>query len=131
MAEKKDYFTDKVNGTVQAAFVLDDKGEPEFLDSEDGRRHFKVKLSLITKNPEVRTVVYKLHPTYFDPIRESNNAENDFMIETTTYGDFFFVVDVTLNSGSARQSFRLSDLLGAAKNQTPAFAAAITLIQKN
>ena len=132
MSGQKDYFSDKVRGNVRAALVLDDKGEPVYIES-GGRRHYKIKLSLQTDNPDVRRVVYKLDPTYYDSIRESNDLKQNFGVETTTYGDYGFVVDVTVGSGVARQTFVLSDLLGEThqKDKKATVAEALSTIKDN
>jgi transcription initiation factor IIF auxiliary subunit len=103
-------FKGKVKAKVRAELVLDKNNKPVFVPV-GSLRHYKVKLHLDTKNPEVERVVYRLDPTYFDPVREASDPENGFEIETTTYGDYPFVVDVQLGDETIRQELYLSDLL--------------------
>jgi hypothetical protein len=108
--EYNQYFRDKVKGKIQAQFVLDSADHPEFTQT-GSRKHYRVRLQLLTENAEARMVVYKLHPSYYDPLRESTDRKNNFAVEITTYGDYDFSVEVIVGTEVARQVLKLSTLL--------------------
>jgi hypothetical protein len=104
------FFSDKVKGEVQAQLVLDANNHPEFIES-GSRKHYKIRLQLITANTDVRLVVFKLDPSYYNTLRESTDPSNNYAVDITTYGDYNFIVEVTVGTEVARQEFRLSALL--------------------
>jgi len=56
-----------------------------------GKKHYKVELSLEGDAKElgnISSVEYKLHPSFREPVREANNAENNFGTDIWTYGYF-------------------------------------------
>lgn len=111
MAQEYDkFFLDKVKGKVEAHLVLDANNHPEFIES-GSRKHYKMSLQLMTANAEVRLVVFKLDPTYYNTLRESTDSSNHFAVDMTSYGDYNFIVEVTVGTEVARQEFRLSALL--------------------
>ena len=95
---------------MRAEFILDSQQHPISIE-HNGLKHYQVRLQLITENPNIRKVDYKLHPTYYDPYRESKDASTGFTIELKTYGDYYFIVEVTVGTELARQELCLSDLL--------------------
>ena len=108
--EYNQFFRDRVNGKIRAQFILDSADHPEFTQT-GSRKHYRVKLELLTENAQVRMVVYKLHPSYYDPLRESTDRTNHFAVEITTYGDYDFTVEVIVGTEVARQMLKLSALL--------------------
>jgi hypothetical protein len=119
---------------VLAEFVLDNEGKPSFIVS-NGLKHFKIKLHT---NPvdtgKVDTVVYKLHPTYYDPERvvpAGSEAQCQFAEEITSYGDFKIRVNASGSAGEVLTSKTLSEaLVEKYKGQgNPAILAAIEQIR--
>jgi transcription initiation factor IIF auxiliary subunit len=101
---------DDIQGRVRAEFILDKDNNPEFIKGQ-ARRHYKMKLIMETQNPDVQQVIYKLDPTYYDPIRESSDGNNNFEVELTSYGDYPVTVDAYVGSETVRKVVPLSDLL--------------------
>jgi len=110
MSSDNPYFDEKVNGRVRAELVLDENGSPEF---HIGRslKHYKVTLFLETENAEVQRVIYKLDPTYNNPVRESSDASTRFQVVLTTYGDYRVTIDVQVGDEIVREVIPLSKLL--------------------
>ena len=56
-----------------------------------GKKHYKVKLSVEEEANDLANVVevrYRLHPSFKDPVRISDDKENSFSQEIWTYGYF-------------------------------------------
>ena len=105
MSSDKNFET-RVKGKVCAELVA-----PEPLAAGSSLRHYKIRLFLETSNPQVERVIYKLDPTYYDPVRESLDASNKFAVETTTYGDYPVVVEAQVGGQLIRTRAQLTELL--------------------
>jgi hypothetical protein len=96
---------------LQAQFVLDSKGKPEFVQGKT-KKHYKIRLSLDNTPPGSESVTYSLlDDTYYDPVREvfRDTGGESFEEIITSYGDFDIVAEV---SGTARPVYsKLSDAL--------------------
>lgn len=106
----KPYFDQRVQGKIRAEIVLDQNRKPVSLPG-DNLKHYKLRLYLETNNPAVQSVTYKLDPTYYDPVRESTDASDRFLIELTTYGDYPVTVDAHVEGEIVRTVVPLSQLL--------------------
>lgn len=103
-------FSKKARGKISAELMLDKSDKPIFVPT-GSTKHYKIKLKFETDDPKVERVIYRLDQSYYDPIREGIEPEKDFEVETTTYGDYDFVVDVQVGNELVRQEVSLSDLL--------------------
>lgn len=90
---------------IKAAFTLK-KGEPVVAYEEGDTRHYSVKLSVEGAPDDTRSVTYRLHETFYDPIREVRRERqgkaNDFEEEIETYGDFEILTTVRSSEGETR-----------------------------
>lgn len=116
MIEYNEFFADLVQGHLGVEFDLVE-GHPQFEEREN-LRHYRITISLKTPNRDVTNVVYRLDPSYYNPVRESKDQDNDFKIHTTTFGDYYFDVDVQVGTQIVRQRALLSDLLKEAHGQS-------------
>lgn len=103
------YFDKMTQGKVYAEFELDN-GKPRF-EKSTYYHHYRINLSLKTENTNVHRVIYTLDPSYYDPVRETTNAQANFKLNITTYGDYTFTVDVQVEGQIVRQRNLLSALL--------------------
>ena len=117
MSSINPYFDEKVRGRVRAELILDKDGNPEFLEGNT-LNHYKIRLYLQTQNPDVQRVIYRLDPTYYDPVRDSNDASRKFELSLTTYGDYQITIDVQVKGEIVREVFRLSTLLNEIHGQS-------------
>jgi hypothetical protein len=72
---------------IKAEFVLDENDKPQYFNSGN-KRHYKIRLMIANAPPEAIGVTYKLHETYFDPMREAYDDAQNFTEEITSYGDY-------------------------------------------
>jgi hypothetical protein len=98
---------------LKAAFELDAAGKPAFVE-RDGIRHYWIRLSVENAPAEAVSVTYRLHDSYWDPVREvPRSSAADFGERISSFGDF--VVQASL-SGTTRPlraaPTELSQLLG-------------------
>ncbi|MBX3225382.1 MAG: hypothetical protein KF795_33060 [Labilithrix sp.] len=115
---------------LRASFVLGADNRPEYVE-RDGLRHYKIRLCVEGAPVESASVTYRLHSSYWDPVREVFDPEHSFAENFTSYGDFNVSASV---SGSSRAGLildgQLSDLLEASHgNSDKAIADAITDIR--
>jgi hypothetical protein len=131
MRAYSEFFKRNVAGTVNASFLLDDKGNPLFTVGPSGNCHYKISLNVVTENPEVVNVIYKLHPTYYDPIRESSDRESNFQVIITSYGDYDLAVDVQAAGKLVTHTATLFDLLSESHKDSanPAIKEALEWIR--
>ena|ERR671918_2774141 len=108
MQPKKTYFEEKVAGRLRAELL---GGENPSTQKGDKLTHYGVRLYLQTENPDVQRVIYKLDPTYYDPVRESGDAEDNFGVSLTTYGDYPVTVEAQVGGEIVRRTASLSELL--------------------
>ena len=67
---------------------------------KDGYEHYKIRLYVEGDIPDIETVQYELHPSFRDPLRESNVARDGFAISFWTYGEFEVLVTVIFRNGN-------------------------------
>ncbi|SOD03737.1 hypothetical protein SAMN05216486_11718 [bacterium JGI 053] len=130
MMNKPPYFQERVQGRVRAELVGGDEPETQ----TGGRlKHYKVRLFVDTQNPEVQNVTYKLDPTYYDPVRESRDADRNFEVSLSTYGDYPVTVEAQVGGEIVRYTAPLLALLRESHGNTTseAIRAALEDIAKH
>jgi hypothetical protein len=78
--------------TITARFVRDAHGQPQCVIDATGMRHFSIELGIAGAPDHATRVIYRLHDSYFDPIREARPeataGSTRFAERITSYGDF-------------------------------------------
>jgi hypothetical protein len=85
-----------------------------FWKMRDGRPYYRVVVSLDAKNPsalrEIQRVIYYLHRTFKNPVREVTDPRKNFALKTAAWGEFTIHADVYLK-GREDSPLRLSRYL--------------------
>lgn len=127
-------FAKHVRGKLKARFQLDADGDPLYVE-DDGLRHYQLELTLESpRAAEIDSVTYILDdPTYYDPVAQSDDSDNDFREEITSYGDFQVLVRVQIGGHEYEQRAWLSNMLeeGYADQTTPSVRNALNRIKAN
>src|SRR5713101_8036400 len=117
-ADRIDYtkpFRENVQGQLKARFRLDSEGEPRYEPHPDDRRLrvYTIEVFLETQRAkEIKGVRYYLDdPSYVDPEGYSDDADNQFREEITSYGDVEIVVTVEMDGHEYKQRAWLSNML--------------------
>lgn len=84
---------------LKLEFVLDEKGEPLKIES-GGVPHYEIKVSVENAPKDAYGVTYRLHSSYFDPVREVLDTADDFSEQFTTFGDYRLNARVRTDTGS-------------------------------
>jgi hypothetical protein len=75
------------------------------LDKGD-REYHRLRLILDAETPEqldaVAAVVYRLHPTFKDPIRKVTERETSFELRTAAWGEFNMTAEIAFKDGSPK-----------------------------
>jgi hypothetical protein len=130
-------FKDSVQGRLKARFRLDADGKPMYEPHPDDPRLrvYTIDVFLVTpRAKEIKGVRYYMDdPTYVEPEGYSDEAENEFREEITSYGDVEIVVTVEMPNHNYKQRAWLSNMLenGHADDMTPAIRTAIQRIKVN
>lgn len=103
-------FSSNMGGKIAARFKLDKDGKPRYLIS-GGLKNYLIDLYVESASPDLGSVTYKLDNSYYDPIRESDNRDNSFMEEITSYGDYPVLVEAQLGRRLVAEKINLSSLL--------------------
>jgi hypothetical protein len=139
-ADRIDYtkpFREHVQGQLKARFRLDSEGEPMYEPHPDDRRLRVYTLDVFLDTPrasEIQGVSYYLDdPSFVDPEGYSDDADNQFREEITSYGDVEIVVTVEMDGHNYVQRAWLSNMLenGHADDMTPPVRAALQHIKVN
>jgi transcription initiation factor IIF auxiliary subunit len=69
---------------IKATFLLDVEAKPKGRDSG----HYAIKIFVENPPEDAYAVTYRLHETYYDPVREVYNREDGFAEVLTSYGDY-------------------------------------------
>lgn len=113
---------------LHVSFSLDEHGRPRKTANDD----YVIQFSVSGAPEDLGSVVYQLHPSYPQPIREKRrtNENPTFAEETTTYGDYNLIAKLrrpgqvqtvaTPISGALQQTY--------AEHMTPDIDAAIKYI---
>jgi hypothetical protein len=115
-----------------ASFVLDQDGKPK-ITMEGDTKHYWIQLGVETPPPDAYAVTYRLHESYYDPIRESRAKDANFPEQLTSYGDFQLRADIRTKQRVEPISANLSQALlkGYKGRLTPDIEAAIKDIEKH
>lgn len=69
-----------------------------YLKIKNNRRYYRVVVSLDSSDPlalaRVERVVYYLHPTFRNPVRESTDSRTNFALKTAAWGEFTIHADI-------------------------------------
>jgi hypothetical protein len=116
---------------LTATFELDDDGEPKKIMQGD-LSHYIINVGVDDPPPDTYAVTYKLHPSYYDPIREVRSKDNQFEENLTSYGDFQVQADLRTGKRVEAVAANLSEALqrGYEGKTTPQIAAAISAIKQ-
>ncbi len=72
-----------------------------YLKMKNGREYYRIIISLDPYNTQalekVEKVVYFLHKTFRNPVREINKRETNFELRTAAWGEFTIRADVYIN----------------------------------
>lgn len=115
---------------IRAEFILDPLMKPEFLEGRT-KKHYKIKLLVDNVPLETHQILYELHPTYQNPIREGSR-DKDFEVDITSYGDYELKVQVPDARSVRMLRVRLSEALAKSyvSGATPAISAALDDIKR-
>lgn len=73
------------------------------LDKDD-QEYYRLRVFLDADTPdrldEVAGVVYRLHPTFRDPVRRVTERRSDFEIRTAGWGEFNMTAEILFKSGA-------------------------------
>jgi hypothetical protein len=129
-------FRDNVEGQLKARFRLDAEGEPMYERHPDDRRLRVYTIDVFLETPRasaIKGVTYFMDdPSFVDPEGFSDDADNQFQEEITSYGDVEIVVTVEMADGHQYvQRAWLSNMLenGHADDMTPPVRAALERIK--
>lgn len=98
---------------IIAKFKVDSEGRPRFRQAPGSDvRHYEITLRSAVL-PSTESVTYRLHPSYYDPVREVHRTSQDdaFEEEITAYGDYEIEVST---SGAREGETRSRELLSRA-----------------
>lgn len=128
-------FQDRVRGRLKARFRLDAEGKPVNEPHSEDRRLRVYTIDVFLDTPRAREIqgvrYYMDHPSYEDPEGYSDDRDNQFREEITSYGDVEIIVTVELPDHKYEQRAWLSNMLenGHAADMTPAVRDAILRIK--
>jgi len=114
---------------IVARFVTDPAGKPTTAQAG----HYNIELSVRGAPEDAYAVTYQLDDSYYDPIRESQAKDRDFVTKITSYGDYQVLATVRSRSGAFVIT---TDLLGALERghedrAAPAIAKALEEVKDN
>jgi hypothetical protein len=114
-----------------AKFELDESGQPARLRSGN-TTHYKIRLGVESPPDDTYAVTYRLHDSYYDPIRESRDKGASFEEKLTSYGDYQVRADVRTLSRVESLAGNLSEALrkGHQGDSNPAIIHAIDVIER-
>jgi hypothetical protein len=117
---------------IKATFELDEKGLPAFIERGD-RKHYRIRLHVENVPDDTYAVTYKLHETYYDPVRESRDRAAGFTEDLTSYGDFTVQAKIRSKEGVATVATPLSAALeaGHGAQLPPEIESALRVIRSN
>jgi hypothetical protein len=122
----------KKTPALVAMFELDDKGRPKF-EKRNGLKHYWIKLKVDGAPDDTYAVTYKLHESYYDPLRESRDRQNSFQHQLTSFGDY--VVQAKIRApqgiGSVAEPLKTALKRGHASNLSSPVVDALKDIAEN
>jgi hypothetical protein len=117
---------------IKATFRLDTQGKPLRIQQGD-QKHYEIRLHVEGAPEDTYAVTYLLHETYYEPVRESVNAVQNFAEDLTSYGDYTVQAKLRTKQGIVTIASPLSQALaeGHQGQCTPAIEAALKDISSN
>lgn len=89
---------------VKSQVIKDQDGRIKFRQfNPDGHEHFQLGVWVDGPTSELKNILsvdYRLHPSFRNPMRHSDNLESKFGITFWTWGMFDIAVTVNLNDGT-------------------------------
>jgi hypothetical protein len=115
---------------IVAQFELDSAGKPKAV-VRGSTKHYSIRLHLASPPEDTYAVTYQLHPSYYDPVRESHDRASSFSSELTSYGDYTINAKVRTKQGVIAVTFPLSEALkeGHASSMSTPIASALSDIE--
>jgi pYEATS domain-containing protein involved in immunity len=104
---------------IRAEFVLDPGGRPR-AENRDNRNHYKIRLFVADVPQDTYAVTYKLHPSYYNPVREVRRGTNEFEEVITSYGDYVVKAEMRSKKSVDIDATDLSRALKETYGPTPA-----------
>jgi len=107
--------------TIHAKFILDDNDKPRVR----GAGQYGIELFVKNAPSDAYAVTYRLHPTYYDPVREARerdqpvDKERAFVEEITSYGNFDVLARVRTRSFPVTLQRSLYDALVESHGNSP------------
>lgn len=107
-------------------------GKPDFI-TVDGAKHYRIRLFVEGAPEDAYAVTYKLHESYYDPVREVHQDSEQFEEEITSYGDFAVAAKIRGRQRSESSQVILSRALQESYKNTsdPTIQQAINDIKQN
>jgi hypothetical protein len=129
-------FTKNVGGQLKARFRVDADHAPIYWKGRDGLKNYQIYLSLeeSPRAAEIDSVKYFMDdPTFWDPLAVSEDGDNGFLEEISSYGDVEVEVTVQIKNKAYKQRAWLSNLLkdGYGQDASPEILEAIRNIKEN
>jgi len=84
---------------ITANFILDSEGNPKAIQSGEVK-HYQIQIQVENAPQDTYAVTYELHPTYYEPVRESIQREENFAEKLTSYGDYLIRAKVRSKTGT-------------------------------
>lgn len=115
-----------------AHFVLDQDGKPKMIKAGD-TKHYWIQLGVAEAPDDAYAVTYRLHDSYYEPVRESREHEVGFRQELTSFGDYTVRADIRTRSRVEPLVTSLSEALerGHSGHRTPEIETALEEIRNH
>jgi transcription initiation factor IIF auxiliary subunit len=104
---------------VRANLVLDASGNPVAHRSGEDVDHYEIELSIEDPPDDTYAVTYKLHNSYYDPVREVRKRAGGFSELITSYGEYTVKATVRTKSGNEAVQVSLHAALARAHGKNP------------
>jgi YEATS family len=87
----------EVGEIVEGFYLVHSAKRDKSLDKDD-KEYYRLKISLDADEEkdldQIKKVVYHLHPTFRNPVRETMDRDSNFEITTIAWGQFLLVADI-------------------------------------
>ncbi len=92
---------------IKATFQLDEQGKPIAIQRGD-LKHYNITLHIEGAPVDTYAVTYVLHETYYEPVRESLNIDDNFSEDLSSYGDYSVQAKIRTKNGTISIASMLS-----------------------
>jgi hypothetical protein len=97
---------------LRASFQLGSDGKPSIAYARPSvPTHYDLRLWIENAPSDAYSVTYKLHHSYYDPIRYNESAGTSFAEKITSYGDYTVEAEIATGRGRSRLREELSAML--------------------